>query len=110
MNVQRESQDTTSSLTLYKRLIAYRNNSLVLKHGDYKAFDINEHIFSYKRLYKGEEILVLLNFSNTVQNISVPDLSGVIELSTQLDRDEETVNNTTKLRANEGLLIRVSHD
>jgi alpha-glucosidase len=110
MNVQRESQDTTSSLTLYKRLIAYRNNSLVLKHGDYKAFDINEHIFSYKRLYKGEEILVLLNFSNTVQNISVPDLSGVIELSTQLDRDEETVNNTIKLRANEGLLIRVSHD
>ncbi|HZC65507.1 MAG TPA: alpha-glucosidase C-terminal domain-containing protein, partial [Candidatus Dormibacteraeota bacterium] len=69
-NVETESKDPDSVLNFYRQLLAMRHKEPALLEGDYLALNEDDpNVFSYLRRYKGEAILVVLNMSNSPQNV-----------------------------------------
>jgi alpha-glucosidase len=108
VNVKAQEQDSKSSLNLYKKLLKLRSESEVLRKGSYHSMDVSPSVFSYKRRDGDDELLILLNFSNKAQHITVAGLKGAIIISTHLDHTDTEVTEQLNLRANEGLLIKVA--
>lgn len=106
-NVAVEVQDPVSSLTLYKQLIKLRKSLDALQYGEYQSLDLHEQVFGYKRLHENNNLLVLLNFSDTDQELMLPDLQGTVIISTHLDRQDDIIEKRLTLRSNEGLLVRL---
>jgi alpha-glucosidase len=110
VNVEKETADHTSMLSLYKLLVATRRHSDVLRYGTYVPIDSSPAVFAYRREYKSEELVVLLNFTADTQDISIAGLRGVIAVSTHMDAAQQTVLEHVTLRPNEGVIIEVRHD
>jgi alpha-glucosidase len=106
-NVATESEVSTSSLALYKRLIRFHNQSSILKSEAYHSVDVQEHVFAYYRGNGKNKLLVLLNFTDENQRVVIKGLRGVVQLSTGLDRDGMAISERGSLRPHEGLIIRV---
>jgi len=105
VNVQVQAADAASSLSLYKRLLQFRNQSEVLRHGSYRHVHVHEQILGYERRHGKHTILVLLNFSDTSQSLTLHDLAGEIIIGTHLDAEGTKVSGHLTLRANEGVVI-----
>ncbi|HEY4963034.1 MAG TPA: alpha-glucosidase [Terriglobales bacterium] len=74
-NVESEKKDPNSILNFYKKLLALRHSNPALLDGDYVALNQDDaNVYSYLRRYKGQAVLVVLNMSETPQNVSF-DLS-----------------------------------
>jgi alpha-glucosidase len=72
-NVETESKNPASILSLYKRLIHFRSGSPALLTGSYRSLDVdNDNIFAYLRECAKEKLLVVVNFSDKDQTISLP--------------------------------------
>ena len=70
-NVASESKDPESILDFYKRLLALRHRDRALLDGDYVALNQDDpNVLSYLRRYKKEAVLVALNMSGNVQQVS----------------------------------------
>jgi alpha-glucosidase len=110
-NAEIESADPRSLLNLYRKLIWYRNKSVVLQKGTYRSFDTeNDNIFGYVREYDEKKIIVLLNFSGKEQKMSLEDgENSKLIYTTNLDKEsgEKIDLKNIKLRANEGYMIEV---
>jgi alpha-glucosidase len=78
-NVEVQSRDENSLLSFYRSLIWFRKSSRALAIGDIE-FLVKEpdEILAYKRKYEGEEKIILLNFSNKPQHISVDEEGEVL--------------------------------
>ena len=63
INVKEESEDPTSILNFYKSMIKFRNESGVLKFGEFKEEVVSKDIVSYFRIYEGKTYQIILNFS-----------------------------------------------
>src|SRR5690606_2485459 len=105
-NVEVQSQNPRSMLSLYKALLAYRNASPALHIGGYQPYDSLEGTYVYLREQGNERVLIALNFTAAERIVTLP-FNGTIKISTHLDR-EETVSDTLKLRPNEGVVIVVT--
>ena len=71
-NVETEKSDPNSILNYYQRLLAMRHSNRALLDGKYVALNENDaHVLSYMRSYKGENVLVVLNMSDTAQKVSL---------------------------------------
>jgi alpha-glucosidase len=110
VNVESESEDPESSLNLYKRLLSYRNQSEVLRLGNYAAIELHDDILGYKRTYNGKAIIVLLNFSHKAQIIENKRIRGAIVLSTHRNAEGTLVKGKLALQPNEGLVIELQDD
>ena len=85
INVHDEAADLDSILNFYRDLIELRNNSDVLKYGDFELM-LPDHpqLFAYKRCYKNKTILVCCNFST--ESAAIPqEVAGrnIIELGVE---------------------------
>ena len=114
-NVATEETDPTSMLSLVRGLLQLRHAHPVLQLGSYQQLETSaEDCFGYVRELKDQKILVLLNFSDQPQHVSIPELgTGKIALSTYVlstyvDRSEEVVLEKLSLRSNEGLVIHLN--
>jgi alpha-glucosidase len=68
-NVETESKDPNSFLSLYKSLGKLRNSSAALRYGNIKPFDTgNPYVLGYTRTDDKEKITVLINFSDKARN------------------------------------------
>jgi len=75
-NVASELEDPNSVLQFYRHLLALRRHEPALLNGDYVALNQDDpNVLSYVRRYKNEAVVVALNMSATVQQISF-NLSG----------------------------------
>jgi len=63
INVKSQINDPDSVRNFYKKMIAMRSESEILKFGDFKAVETGKHIFAYKRTYNGQSMTIALNFS-----------------------------------------------
>jgi len=110
VNVQVEEQDPTSILSLYRRLIALRRAEAALNIGAYVPVMATEAVLLYVRESDSTRYLVALNLSSAPVTVTCPAAyrPGTVALSTWLDREGEAVETDIPLRADEGLLIRVS--
>ncbi len=74
-NVESESKDPNSVLSLYKKVLALRHTNEALLEGSYTALNEDDpNVMSYLRSYKGKAVLVALNMSATPQKANF-DLS-----------------------------------
>ena len=73
-------EDPNSILNFYKKLIAFRKNSIVLKEGSFEKVYISKKIFIFKRKTKDKTYLVISNF--TSKNVSYPfEIKGSVVFS-----------------------------
>jgi alpha-glucosidase len=110
-NVERESVDSKSMLTLYRRLTALRKREAALSIGGYTAVPQTGDLLSYRRQFdNARSFLIILNFGHEAavfDDKSVPR-PGAITLSTHLDREREPFDGRIALRPDEGLLIELA--
>ena len=76
-------KDPDSIRNFYKTMIALRMGSDILKFGTFVPIKISKKLFIYKREFKGQSLMVLLNFSDCTQR--VPYKSNVV-LSNYLNK------------------------
>jgi len=73
LNVEVESEDKDSVLTLYRKLIHLRNDTPVLQSGDWvPVITGKKGIFAFLRILKRDKFFVLLNFRKRSGRIFLP--------------------------------------
>ncbi|KAG8235095.1 hypothetical protein J437_LFUL015623 [Ladona fulva] len=70
LNVDAQEKELLSHLNIYKQILALRN-TLTFQKGDLSVRTIGERIFTFRRLYPGEEGLLV------VMNLGEEDVKGV---------------------------------
>lgn len=95
INAEECLEDSDSIFYYYQKLIRLRKEYDVISEGGYEPIlEDHEAVFAYKRIYGGETLIVLTNFTDTCQFIEAAD----IKLS------EEELTEYKTLIANDGLL------
>ena len=110
VNVSAARDDSTSLLTLYRRLIELRRAEPALSVGDYASLPSGEDLMAYIRKTGGRRLLIALNFGAQPRSFNLDDLQAraSLLLSTHLDRDREEFGEELILRANEGVIVELS--
>jgi alpha-glucosidase len=106
VNVESQSADPTSILTLYHQLLALRRTHAALAYGDYEPIAMSGDLLAYTRKLGQQRFLVALNLGGDPHAVSfATPIRGEVALSTYLDRKGEAVAGEINLRANVGVLI-----
>ncbi|MDX1607874.1 MAG: alpha-amylase family glycosyl hydrolase [Candidatus Spechtbacterales bacterium] len=114
INVEVEKDDARSMLHLYKKLIALKSNKEELKYGKYDPiYTSNKDIFAFQRSLDGKELLILLNFTDKKQKLSLNNKKTPLKpghvrvmLDTGLKKEKEGLNlSNLILEANEGMIL-----
>jgi alpha-glucosidase len=110
-NVADQSADPRSLLSLYRRLIALRSQSVALSRGTHRSiFGVAPDVLAWLREADGERVLVLLNIGDTAQSCSlgrVEAASGEVLVATS-QRTGRLELDTMRLESLEGLVLRLS--
>jgi len=112
VNVEAERDDPDSMLTLYTQLIKVRRGESALEVGQFEPMDADGDLLTYVRRDRESAFLIALNLGlqQQVINFSNKASEGRIVLSTYLDRAGEHVQGNLNLRAEEGLLVRLTDE
>ncbi len=74
INVEAQEADPGSLLNFYRKLIAFRKKSRVIRYGDYQELlPKHPHLYVYKRSFKRVTILVICSFTDRACSFRVPD-------------------------------------
>jgi alpha-glucosidase len=108
-NVKALGSDQRSILNLYRRLIRLRREHAALSVGCFVAVRAAENVFAFERNDGDTRLLVVLNFAQEQRQVTLPTDAdhAMTLLSTCLDRDDEYVQATLKLRAAEGVVLKL---
>lgn len=112
INVEKESEEKSSILNYYKKLIKIRKERAELIDGDYKGVVLtSEHILAYTRSKGDKTLLVILNFADSKQSANVSEKTGKVLLSTGDTQEGLAIDlQNLELMPNEGLTIDISTD
>jgi glycosidase len=97
-------------LSLYKELIHLRKSSSALLHGTYESWDAgSDDVFVYSRNASDETLVIMLNYSDKEQTVSVPFAKGTLVLDTFLQKEKgtEIQPSNTVLAPHEGIIVKV---
>ncbi|MGH7875202.1 MAG: alpha-amylase family glycosyl hydrolase [Candidatus Binatia bacterium] len=110
MNVEVERDDPVSILTLYSSLIKVRRGESALEVGQFEPMEAEGDMLTYVRRDRESAFLIALNLGRQPQTINFSNKAsdGRIALSTYLDRVGQDVRGELHLRAEEGLLVRLT--
>jgi oligo-1,6-glucosidase len=111
INEAEEEKDPKSCLNYFRKLVSLRKNNLNLVYGKYTLLDKNNpNVYAYTREGDGQKMLILLNFSTSIQqaNIMLNTKNAKIFLS---NYEDNPVNNIGKmsitLRPYEAIIYRL---
>ncbi len=109
-NAAAAAADPGSTLAWYKRLIALRRSSRVLREGGLRFLELAPEVLAYERRLDGETVLALLNFSSRPKRLVLSRSGEVLLGDSPLDgaarRPGEAVEaGTLELRGLESLLL-----
>ncbi|WP_461205841.1 glycoside hydrolase family 13 protein [Clostridium sp. DL1XJH146] len=90
INMAAQVDDPDSIRSYYKKMIKLRDESMILKYGEFEALEISKNIFVYKRTYENNSLTILLNFSKMsckanfngnviISNTKRTDYDGVLQ-------------------------------
>lgn len=99
-NVQSESRDPHSFLSLYRSLGKLRNRSAALKRGAFELVDIKaENVLAYTRTAGRKRYLVVINFNDEAKTVTLPDTIkiGVLQVSSAPDSHSKTSGKAGKV-------------
>jgi alpha-glucosidase len=102
-NVQDQSTDGKSLLSLYQKLIELRHLEPALTEGGFSPVERPSPLVAYERV-GDRRLLIALNLSDKPQSLSIQG-SGSILLTSQLDRVGEHFQGALTLRPEEGAVV-----
>lgn len=76
INMESQLNDPDSIRNFYKKAIALRTDSDVLKYGAFAPLLVSRHVFAYRREYRGESLTVILNFSDKARKAAIPGITS----------------------------------
>lgn len=75
LNAEMQSKDVNSVLSHFRQMVQLRRLNPVLVHGAYRLLAAEHaHVYAYTRSLDSTRVLVLLNFSDEIQEIRLPEL------------------------------------
>jgi alpha-glucosidase len=112
VNVDTERMNSTSLLTLHRRLIALRRAEPALNTGAYHRIPGTDDIMMFVRQAGASRFLIALNFSSKPAALSWSGTRyrGTIVISTALNREGERFEDGITLRPDEGIVSIVSDE
>jgi alpha-glucosidase len=105
-NVAAQRRDPTSMLALHLALLALRRSEPSLAVGTWAPVEATGDILAYTRSHGADTLLVALNLGPTPATLALPG-TGVIVLTTGLDRAGESVMRQLAVRGDEGVIVRL---
>ncbi len=108
-NVEALLGEPRSLLNLYQQLLAVRHRAPALQTGDYQPLAADTGVFSYLRVDGHNRLAVALNFTGEVRSVdAMAGLgTGLLLISTELDREGPVNLNELELRPHEGVIIEL---
>ena len=74
LNAAAQEKDTNSVLNYFRKMVVLRKNAPALIYGSYKLYDPNNtKVYAYTRTLNLEKYFVLLNFSSSETDFTLPD-------------------------------------
>ena len=110
INVEHQKSDQKSPYRLYRALIHLRNSSETLRVGEYIPHKGGtRNIFSFERHLGSERLLVVANFSDGIEHVSIPSSSRAphVVFSTNAHRGIHLTDRTLELMPYEGYIVRL---
>jgi alpha-glucosidase len=104
VNVADLSTQPASILNLYRALIRLRRSNEALVQGQLENVAARGHVLQYARRNNQEQFAIILNLGHDEEEAGVT--SGLIALSTHMDREGELVREKVSLRPAEGVIVR----
>jgi alpha-glucosidase len=107
-NVAAQRDDSSSMLTLHRRLIALRAASPGLLRGPYRFIEASGSVFLYERGDGDGRWIVAANFGAAEAPVRLPGgTTATLMLSTHLGREGEAWRGMLRLRGDEAIVARV---
>lgn len=107
-NVEIQQRDSRSLLSLYRRLLHFRQSSPALTRGRYSPVNgAPPNCFLYLREYEQERYLIALNFSAEPREIGFNGASDHVMFSTEFDRAEDQPLSALTLGPHEGIIVKL---
>ncbi|MBQ4820827.1 alpha-glucosidase [Aquimarina sp. MMG016] len=108
INVKKQDDDPVSILNFYRNLLKTRKQHDVFVYGDFEELEFNNpEIYAYKKKFKEEEIIVILNFKNVTLDFKIPyNLSDVEPLLNNYEVLEMN-NNVMNLKPYQGVIFKI---
>jgi len=108
INVAVEESDPNSCLNYFRRMVTLRNNNPVLVYGDYEVvLPDDPNIYAYTRRLDNAGMLVLLNFSEEIQEVRLPFNTPaddiLINNYSEMDQDDGQI----KLKPYQSVIYRI---
>ncbi|MBV8773934.1 MAG: DUF3459 domain-containing protein, partial [Deltaproteobacteria bacterium] len=107
LNVASQASDARSMLSLYKSLIRLRRLCAELTVGVFRLVRADRAVLAYTRTLKDSEVLIALNMTDRPQLFHCGQPPQKVLLSTHLDDPALSGSDDCRLRANEGLVLRM---
>ncbi|HSW79622.1 MAG TPA: alpha-amylase family glycosyl hydrolase [Candidatus Saccharimonadales bacterium] len=103
-NADALGKDENSIFNLYRKLLTLRNASPTLRYGIYGSLNLGEGVFAYTRSLENQTILVLLNFTNNLLQLSQAQKIKKILVSTTAINQGTVI---TELQPNEAIVAEI---
>jgi len=106
VNVEVATNEPRSMLSLYRRLLALRRESMALSMGRYLPVEASGDVLAYAREGVSGKLVVALNLGPEPARVPIPWRCRIL-LSTHDDREGERVRAPLRLRGDEGVVAVV---
>ncbi len=81
LNAAAQDKDPNSTLNYFRNIVALRKKNPVLIYGKYTLLDKdNASVYAYTREYKGQKMLILLNFTSKQADVKIPEITKKMKL------------------------------
>lgn len=110
MNVEKEKENPYSMLSLYKRLIDFRNSENALNAGRYRPVASDNKIIAYIRELEGfKRFLIVLNLTHAPAYFKskIENLKGKIIIATLPELEGGVINDCITLNGDEGIIVEL---
>lgn len=105
-NIETESKDKDSFLSLYRELGELRNNSPSLQRGSFQVLESSDaHVLIYQRQHESKTHTVVINFSDEARTIDALDNLGKLILSSATKTKLKTKSSSLHLAPNEAAIF-----
>jgi alpha-glucosidase len=109
-NIERQTKDENSMLTLYRKLISLRKKETALYLGDYVPVGSDHQYIAYKRCYpEARSFLIILNLTHKpcYFNISGFNFKGTIRVATVPELEGMQIEDRIDLSGDEGIIVEL---
>lgn len=106
INAEKVLNESDSIYFFYQKLISLRRNHEVISRGDYcPVLEQYDGVFGYKRILGEQELMVLANFTNTEQTVTLEHISKAYTCLLSNYPGAPDVQERLRLRPFEGVML-----